>query len=253
MKLGVCCGIDKAKLVKDAGYDYVEEHFTKINKLSDDDFNALVDEYKKIGIPVYATNCFFPGDFKLYEHEKEYFYDYVKRGFERVSKLGVKVCVIGSGGARMIPDGVKKEVALEKFTALLAYIADIAKDYGINIVIEPLETGETNFIHTVGEGASIANATGKDNVKVLVDFYHFYLNNEADDGLKKADGKLYHAHIARPNKDRKMPTEVEIPTIEKWSNLFKEVGYDIALSLEGAIDFESDLVKTKKIVDIFNK
>jgi sugar phosphate isomerase/epimerase len=251
MKIGVCCGIDRAKQVKDAGYDYIEEHFTRTARLSDAEFEDLLAKYKEIDIPVYSTNCFFPGDFDLYNNPPEYFYNYVKTGFERVSKLGVKVCVVGSGKARSIPDGADKDVIKDKFVKLVSFIADVAKDYGITLVIEPLQTAETNFILTVKDGAEIAKLTGKDNVKALVDFYHFYLNNENDDGLKNADGLLYHAHIARDNVDRKMPTISDLPTVKKWKALLDEVNYTGNLSLEGHIDFEKDLAPTKEIVWLF--
>lgn len=253
MKFGVCCRLDRAQLVKDAGYDYVEEHFAGLNRMTDEEFDAVVLEYKKIGIPVSSTNCFFPFDWKLYEHEKEYYYDYAKRGFERASRLGIKTCVVGSGRPRSVPEGVDRAVTFEKFTAIMAYIADIAKEYGITLVIEPLQPCETNFINTVEEGALVAKATGKDNVKVLVDFFQFYCANEPDDGLIKADGYLYHAHFARPNADRKMPTEEDLPEIKKWISMLKEIGYDNNISVEGFIDFENDLVRTKKILDLFKK
>ena len=66
MKIGICCGFDKAKLAKDAGYDYIEENFNNLCGLTDCQFDELKANYKALGMPVLSTNCFFPWSFDLY-------------------------------------------------------------------------------------------------------------------------------------------------------------------------------------------
>ena len=255
MKFGVCCGVNNALTLKNAGYDYIEANFTSITTLSEQDFDAMLTEAGSLALPVYATNCFFPGDIDLYgEGAQQRVSEYAARGFSRVAKLGVKMCVIGSGKARNIPDGEDRAVIEQKFTDLLSVLGELAMPYGIKIAIEPLSFNETNFINKVGEAVALAEKCGKSNVGALVDFFHFHMNGEADDGLLCAKGRLFHAHIARPN-DRQMPTENELPILEKWAALLAEIGYDGTLSLEGGYgkDFQQTLENTRPLLSVFGK
>jgi sugar phosphate isomerase/epimerase len=164
--------------------------------------------------------------------------------------MGVKICVLGSGGSRAIPEGADPEEIWNKFTAIVAEVGRIAEKHGIRIAVEPLRHKETNLIHTVAEAMDVALRSRAENVGALVDFYHFHMNGEADDGLTPAGKRLFHAHIARPNEDRRMPMEEDIPTVDKWVAMLRDVDYCGNLSLEGKID-SSSLKETKAIVDRF--
>ena len=59
MKIGVCGGIEKAPIIKALGFDYIEENMFKIASLSEQDFSERARQYEKLGLPVYAFNCFF--------------------------------------------------------------------------------------------------------------------------------------------------------------------------------------------------
>lgn len=251
MKIGVCCGISMAEEVKALGYDYVEENLNRLADMSESEFEELKARYEAIGIPVYSTNCFFPGSISLYaEDGLSQVTTYAEKALARAARLGVEICVLGSGNARAIPEGADPEEISNKFSAIVAEIDRIAGKYGIRIAIEPLRVKETNFIHTVTEAMEIVKRSGAENVGALVDFYHFHMNGEADDGLTPAGEKLIHAHIARPNEDRRMPMEEDIPTVDKWAAMLRDIGYSGNLSLEGRFDLEA-LKETKAIVDRF--
>ena len=91
--------------------------------------------------------------------------------------------------------------------------------------------------------------------KTLVDFFHFYMNGESDDGLLCAKGRLYHAHIARPAPDRRVPTADDMPTLRKWAQMLSDIGYDGGLSLECAYseDYEGDLRAAAAVLSVFRE
>jgi len=256
MKIGVCSGVSGAAVVKRTGYDYLEENFARISGLTDEEFESVYNQYKSVGITVYATNGFMPNGISIYQPDAlDIIEKHAKRGFERVSRLGVKVCVVGSGKQRMMGGLVSRKEAEIRFVEILKMIGDMAKEYGIRLAIEPLKFEETDFIHTVAEANELAVRSGRENVGSLVDFYHFYLNGEKDDGVECARGRLFHAHIARPNADRRMPSEAELPTLRKWAEMLKNVGYTGGISLEGNMgeDYEKTLRDTLPLMDCFKK
>ena len=86
----------------------------------------------------------------------------------------------------------------------------------------------------------------------MVDFFHFFMNG--DNGLGCAEGLLFHAHLARANPDRLMPTdESEKPTLKKWAAMLRAIDYRGDLSLEGFFgdDLETTLKLTRPLLDVF--
>lgn len=252
MKIGVCGGIGNARTIKKYGYDFVEENFSVISKLSDAEFEDVRARYEDIGIPVYSTNGFFPQGISVYgEDNARAAVEYAKRGLLRAAALGVKIVVIGSGAQRKIPASADRDGYEREFISLVSKIGAEAKQYGISIALEPLKFAETNFINTVADGARVSIMTGMDNVGTMVDFHHFSQNGERDDGLIFAAGKLIHAHIARPNDDRLIPTEIsDAPVIEKWAKMLFDINYTGGISLEGFFgdDYEHTLGAAIKLL-----
>ena len=251
MKIGVCCTADIAETVKSLGYDYIEENLSRIASMSDKDFEILSEKYRAVGIPVYSTNCFFPGNLNIYSNESsEEVAAYVEKAMKRANALDVKVCVLGSGKVRSIPEGEDPNVIKYKFSALVAKIGRVAAKYGISIAIEALRYQETNLGNTVRDVTELAEKSGEENVGALVDFFHFFCNEEKDDGLLCAGKKLIHTHIARPNLDRRMPTEEDLPMVKKWAQMLKDIDYSGHISLEGSFDCNS-LAETRPVMEVF--
>ena len=101
----------------------------------------------------------------------------------------------------------------------------------------------------------LAERSGSQAVGALVDFFHFYMNGESDDVLLCAKGRLYHAHIARPAPDRRVPTADDMPTLRKWAQMLSDIGYDGGLSLECAYseDYEGDLRAAAAVLSVFRE
>ena len=257
MKKGVCGNTNMAETIKRSGYDYVEENFSLLAAMTNEEFEQTVRKYKDIDIPVLATNGFFPGGFELYgDGDREKAASYVRRTMPRAAALGVKTVVIGSGRQRSIPVCKDRAECEEIFVCIVQDVAECAKEYGIDVVVEPLNRKETNFILTVADGAAIARKTGMDNVGVLVDFHHFTQNGERDDGLLCAEDLLWHAHLARPNDDRLVPTSPsDLPALQKWAKLLKDINYCGNISLEGlfADEIGKTLTLCRPLLDVFDK
>ena len=254
MKLGVCGSVKEAAIIKKCGFDYVEENLSRLASMTDGEFDGYAAEYKRIGVPVLSTNGFFPGGFDIYGAPENDIADYAERGISRAEALGVKTVVVGSGAARNIPSGADREEYEKKFCAVISSIADIAEKHGVAVVVEPLSRLETNLVNTVSDSVAVAKRTGRKNVGAMVDFFHFYMNGENDEGLNCAMGTLCHAHLARANPDRLMPTEKsDIPSLEKWAKMLRGIEYRGNLSLEGFFgdNLEKTLALTRPLLEVF--
>ena len=141
--------------------------------------------------------------------------------------------VFGSGRSRRRPEEMPYGDAFRRLIEITRLIGDIAGQYGITIVIEPLNRGETNMINSVAEGACLAAAVNHPQVKLLADYYHIAVEGHAPEDLARLGG-IAHCHIATLE-GRRAPQEAE----EGFKALFaamKQTGYEGLISVEGKAD-----------------
>ena len=71
--------------------------------------------------------------------------------------------------------------------------------------------------------------------------------------IKKAKDYIIHVHMARPDPERKYPTEAEIEPCRVWAETLHSIGYDGRLSLECSFkdEFDIGLTKVKCVTDMF--
>lgn len=102
------------------------------------------------------TYLFIPGSIRLTgpKIDKRQQMEYVRRAFDRVSRLGARVITFGSGAARQIPDGPSKQEAL-----LVEFCKRKAPEARkLTIAIEPQRRQECNIINSVSEALELVTA-----------------------------------------------------------------------------------------------
>ena len=119
MKIGVCTVVDKVLCFKDVA-DYVELRLTQIAQMTDGQFEELKKLLVENEISVEATNFFLPGNVKICgpDMSVDTVKEYVDGALKRASELGVGICVLGSGGARRIPENMSFEDMMARFKAI---------------------------------------------------------------------------------------------------------------------------------------
>ena len=148
-----------------------------------------------------AANGFFPKDLPIigegYDEKK--ITDYIEKGFQRGSQLGLKVVAFGSSGARKVPENVSYAEGFRQLGEFLKnVVSPLAEKYGITIVTEPLRTDECNIINTVKEGVMLSVLAGKDNISCLADNYHMEGAGDTFDDIRQLKGSIKHGHISNP-------------------------------------------------------
>lgn len=233
-EIGVCTRIDNAAMLSQCGYTYIEEstgHFLMPEK-SDEEFDVMLESARKASIPVKACNSFIPGKLKSVGPNAvhEDILAYVETAFRRAQMAGLEYIVFGSGGSRSIPDGFSRDEARQQFINLCKAMAPIAAKYDIVVVLEPLNSGECNFINSVSEGGEIVNEVNHPNFMLLADIYHMLKENEGPESITKYGHLIKHTHIAE-EQDRAAPgTHNE--DFKPYFKALKKVGYEGRMSVE---------------------
>ena len=207
-RIGLCTGISNNGVLANAGYSYVEEAVRNFLVPAEDEtaFQAKLALLKESKLPVEACNNFIAGNLKSVGPAAVHddILKFVEVAFQRAKMAGVKTIVFGSGGSRSIPDGFSRDQAREQFISLCKKMAPIAGKYDVVISLEPLNSGECNFINSVAEGGEIVKAVKHNNFLLLADLYHMLREKESPEDIVKYGDLLYHTHIAE-NKDRAAP------------------------------------------------
>ena len=140
--------------LKDAGYDYMELPLAQIMELSENSFSELAEEAEKTGLPCECCNNFFPASVRLTGEtvDPAKVQEYVKRAIDRAVKLGSRVIVFGSSGAKNVPEGFPYDRAFGQIADALRMIDTYAASAGIHIAIEPLNRQESNIIQNLRKG-----------------------------------------------------------------------------------------------------
>jgi sugar phosphate isomerase/epimerase len=149
----------------------------------------------------------------------------------RAGKCGLKTIVFGSGVARKIPEGFSVEIAWKQIVAFSKIAADAAQAAGITLVLEPLNRTETNVLNSIGESATLVNEVAHPSFQLLVDSYHFWVEDDSLEDLKRLMPLIKHVHVA-DKEGRVFPGESKLADYRPFFAVIKASGYDGAISIE---------------------
>lgn len=248
MKFGLCCGPqtmaqegaslrDNLARLQDvlgaADADYFE---MGVGQVMNDEFDELAAALENAPVPAQAFNGFLPATQRITgpEVELQEVLNYCETALHRCHQIGGRVVVLGSAGARKVPDGFSFERANEQFIEFGRALGPIAQNAGVMIAIEPLNRKEDNFITDVARGAELVEAIGHSHVQLLADWYHMLVENEPVSNIARAGKYLQHTHLA--SRPRHVPVAGDDSDLEQFFAALEAVDYNQRCSFEGRID-----------------
>jgi sugar phosphate isomerase/epimerase len=232
VRIGCCVGLDKIDVVEKAGYDYIEPGVGAVMpERPESEFENVLRllEGRKIGPEVW--NSLMPGNMKLTGPNVDFYRieRYLRTVFSRIAKMGGKVVVFASGGARNIPDDFDVAKARVQILEFIALCGAVAGQHSLTIAIGSLTRRESNVINTVAEAVEFAETVARPEVKVLADLYYIYEELEPISHVAEAGSYLGHCHTA--DTGRYAPGSGAYDHVG-FFRAMKEAGYDGRVSVE---------------------
>jgi sugar phosphate isomerase/epimerase len=217
---------------KESEFDYVELPLAQMVDLNDEAFLSLKERVGVSGLKCEACNNFFPASIWLTGNTVDYgkIEEYLVKALGRAAQLGVKVIVLGSPKSKNVPEGYPMNKAWSQLVELLRHMDAWVRTKGMTIVIEPLNKMESNIINTAAEGLKLVKAIDRENIRLLIDYYHLVMEKEDPEIILDAGSYVKHIHFANPT-GRVYPIEAEDGYI-RFMNLLKGVGYEGRISIE---------------------
>lgn len=228
--------LKSADVLSACGADYIEPALSKTVALAQPALDEALARVAAGRARIETANWFMPGtDIALTGPavNKERIGRYLDQSLALASRLGVKVIVFGSPGARSYPAGFSAETAWTQLRDFLRQAGETiaAKKYDLVIAIEPLRKPESNIINTVGEAARLARDVNHPNIRIIVDFYHLAFENDDPDAILAAKDLIVHLQIADP-KERGFPMRENDERYKRFFENLRRIGYDGRISIE---------------------
>lgn len=174
-------------------------------------------------------------DRSIAKHTEEYVMDCIKM-CQSVGGNEMNICLFADSDMATYDrnhrslSGDKKEAVIQKAIPLLNTLSRFAKDYGVHILVEPLNRYNTPFCSSAKDAFVIANKVNHDNFGLLLDTFHMNIEEDSlEDTILKSRKLLRHMHLADNN--RKMPGYAHINFQSIMRSLFG-IGYNGYASFE---------------------
>ncbi|HOO25938.1 MAG TPA: sugar phosphate isomerase/epimerase family protein [Clostridiales bacterium] len=232
--------VEGYELALGMGYDYIEASAGEILALNEGELDELVRLTREGKFSLRYVNSFVRADLKICTAPPEDLKAYVDFASDRISKLGVKVIVFGSGIARMRPDDMPFEEGQKKYLDFVGICAEAGKKYGLVFALEPLNRGETNILNSVAEGLEIVKSLGRPEIRILADAFHMSLEGEKAKIVSDNSDLITHLHISEAP-GRVYPGKFGGPYLIEFAKDLKSAGFDKDMTVECVFeDFEKE-------------
>lgn len=241
--LGMASSMDNDSLLYASGFRLIGESVNKILSpaLSKEQFAANVKRVKGTKCKVYMCNVLFPASMKIAgpNVDEKKVLGYLDTVASNAKKAGIPVLVLGSGGARKLPENYDKEFAKAEFSKLARKMAEIAKKHKITIVLENLNSTETNFLNTLRDAADVVNRVNHPSFRLNADIYHMMKENESPQEIIKAKKIIVYCEVAEKD-DRTLPG-VKGDNFRPYFSALQAIKYKGPILIEGRVkDLKTD-------------
>ncbi|MBO9674297.1 MAG: sugar phosphate isomerase/epimerase [Sphingobacteriaceae bacterium] len=207
-RLGIVSGLTQDSLAYASGFKMIGESVPKILSpvLTDDQFNENLKKIKAAKCKVLSCNLFYPSSIKIAgpEVDEAKVLAYTETVLSRARQAGVRFIVLGSSGARSIPADYNIVKAKSDFINLGKKLAQIARRHKVTILLENLETTETNFITSLKSAAEIVRGVDHPNFRLNADIFHMMREGESPNEIIEAGALIAFSEVAE-KQNRSLP------------------------------------------------
>ncbi len=222
------------KMIKEAGFDFVEMRAMLVESLSDEEFEKLANLLEELQLGCEVSCALFPRTLRVTgkDVDEKAIEAYLEKTFARLKRLGAKKVVFGSAPARALDEETTQDMGYEQIAKICKeIIVPACEKYDITVVMEPLRAAACNFINTLADGMRVVKAVNHPRIQLLGDTIHMMSNNDNPEDVINFKDSLKHVHIAEL--ERMLPEDGYSEFVQTVINNLVKTGY------EGTISFET--------------
>jgi len=193
---------ESIKKAAEYGYDGVELALSSKEDINKQKISKLCKEYQ-IEISAITTGQVFAANGLYLTHPEANMrikaINSLKGLVELARDFGKKVNLGRVRG--FVHEGETYKITLVRFIDSLCEISDYALKQDVELIIEPINRYETNFINNLSEGAKIIKKSKKNNIKLMPDIFHMNIEEVSITGeLVRFADLISYIHFADSNR-----------------------------------------------------
>ena len=238
-----------------AGYDVIELHITVIMSFDDQEYQKARKLVKDSSLASEVFDNPLPLDVVIADDDFDfkYYTEYLKKAVDRTAEMGARYVVYGNVKTRSLPEGDKREEAVKKNDQLIVTLCEIASQYNVTIMMEPLADAICNSVLSVPQAYEYAKKLGQKNLKTLLDFRWFIAGGHPYSDIVEYADFIKHVHVDNPMlpfPERRVPMLDDGFDYSQLFNTLKAISYKGYISYEANTfdDYEQDLRKGLKLL-----
>lgn len=177
-------------------------------------------------VPCISSGQVFAADHLYFTHPDASVRDQaVERIIDMIRLAAEFGAMVNTGRVRgVIHDGEAPDTARRRYLDCIHRCADIAEPLGVDLIVEPVNRYEVNFINNCTEGLEIVRETGRRCVRLMPDVFHMNIEDASfRDALTAARDFIGYLHVADSN--RLAPGWGHMPFGEIFG-ILEDIGYD---------------------------
>jgi sugar phosphate isomerase/epimerase len=161
--------------------------------------------------------------------------DYAKRCIAFASDIGAPLIIVLPTIEKMkVTTAIKKkwELAVKSIKEIGTY----AMDFGVQVCVEPINRYGSCLVNTSKEAKKFIEDVQLDNIKIMLDCYHMYVEKEnIAEAIRNIGKDLAHIHVADVNNEgRRVPVGSGNLNFCSIIESLKEIGYRGYLTMEAS-------------------
>jgi sugar phosphate isomerase/epimerase len=183
-------------------------------------------------VPCISTGQVFAADHLYFTHPDATVRDRaVERIIDMIRLAAEFGSMVNTGRVRgVIQAEDSPQMARQRYIDCIHRCADTAEPLGVDLIVEPVNRYEVNFINNCTEGLDIVRETGRRCVRLMPDTFHMNIEDASfRDALLAARDFISYVHVADSN--RLAPGWGHIPFDEIFETL-QEIGYNAWVTAE---------------------
>ena len=224
----LCRCVDRAAAL---GYDGVELALLSAGQV---DVPSMKQRLSATGleIPCISSGQVFAADHLYFTHPEPAVRDAAVSRIVGMIRLAAEFSAkVNTGRVRgLIHEGEPVGIARDRYLNCLHRCADVAEPLGVELIVEPVNRYEVNFINNCAEGLALVQEAGRACVKLMPDLFHMNIEDPSfRQAFESARDYITYIHVADSN--RLAPGWGHMPFDEIFQ-ILADIGYDGYLTAE---------------------
>lgn len=218
------------KKARELGYNGIELALADAEEVNAAEIESSIEKYD-MELPVISTGRVFSEGHLWFTHSEKDIRDKAIQRMKDIIELASQFKAnVNVGRVRGdIAKGNPQEAEKRFFSAMME-CSNFAASCNVQLLLEPVNRYETNFINSLKEGVEIVGKLNRENIKLMPDVFHMNIEDASIIGsLKEAKDKIGYVHLADSN--RWAPGQGHL-NFSQIIDTLKSIGYDGYLTVE---------------------